>query len=141
MVQRIPERLFTPDLAAAAKSLLLRLSPPATRVVLQHLDAPGWVIVDLDGSVPRSVGPRVPADIPSDWWGRPLIASMPMRYDDSELALEATEEADHLSWQWRPAARCTVHGWFPKDKGWGELRRLVSGIAVQLRELLTLSPS
>jgi hypothetical protein len=143
MEERVPEAFFTVELASEAAVLLRKLSPPAKRVLLCHLDAPGWAIVDLDdpsAKPKREPIPSLASVLSKAWSGEPLISAPRPRQVDHELALSATDYDDRLSWEWEPAPRCTVHGWFPRDLGWTELRRLVSSIAPEMRQLLTYQP-
>jgi hypothetical protein len=65
----------------------------------------------------------------------------PLRKDeDDELALRLTDYGDLQYWEWEPAPRCVVHGYWPRDAAWAELRGLVFSIAPQLREVLTYNP-
>ena len=135
MDRRVPESFFDERLRERARALLCRLSPPATDVVLCHLDAPGWSVADLGTS--RSVEPMDPKSVRR----ASLLASAPKAFRDDALSLKGIVQDGRIFWEWEPAPRCSVYGWFPDEGGWDLLRDLVSIVARQLRELLTYTGS
>jgi hypothetical protein len=109
------------------------LSPPATDVMLCHLDAPGWAIVALELR-----GPEIALAIGSG--GGSVIQPAPELEVDAELALSVMAHPSALFWQWAPAPRCTVYGRLPRDTPIAELRTRIQRIAPPMKALLTYTP-
>jgi hypothetical protein len=130
MDKRVPEAFFDERLREQIRGLLLRISPPANDVVLCHLDAPGWAVVDL--ATPREQAST--KTIPSQ---RPLLVPSPKTFHDPELGLNGLIDGRAIVWEWTPNARCSVYGTFPDPEGWDTLRKVLSSIALPLRSLLS----
>ena len=130
MERRVPESFFDERLRERVRVLLARVSPPTTDVVLCHLDAPGWSVADLGAS------PSAPSD-PTRLPREPLLAPAPKAFADTELSLRGVAQDEKIFWEWEPAPRCSVFGWFPDEQGWDLLRGLLSTVARPLREALT----
>jgi hypothetical protein len=138
MEHRIPETFFDARLAEQVTRLLQRLSPPATEVMLCHMDAPGWRVVDLRGgdSVLHAAGSRPRNPIGSMMNGPVaslLVLAAPEVFVDRALSLRATLQGHRLFWEWNPVPRCSAYGWFPAERSWDELRKLVAAIASPMR--------
>lgn len=125
-MERLPESFFDSALSQEAKALLSKLIPPATEVVMVHMDAPGATIVDFGSgqfASPNLVSPQ------------PVLTNAPQRYRDEEIALSASVQGDTLVWEWTVAPRCFVWGRYPSNE-WDRLRAAVADVRVALRALL-----
>ena len=122
--ERVPESFFDAQRLTRLAQLLASLGPTATDVVLTHLDAPGWSLVDFGRGVRRD-----PAT-------RKLIES-PVRYEDAEQNLHGMSCDGGIQWEWSPVPRATAYGLVRSEGDWALLRTLVAKIAPDLKAALT----
>jgi hypothetical protein len=146
-MKRLPASFFDSLVAERLALLLRRLMPPATDLVLTHLDAPGWSIVDFSDDPLKDTEWKECAE----WLGSfskrrsarspfgPIVVDEPKRYEDSELSLRGTVLRSGLLWEWIPAPRATAYGKLRAEDEWHALRDLVAKIAPDMRIVLTYS--
>jgi hypothetical protein len=128
--ERVPGSFFDAELCARVAQLLVRLKPLATDFFLTHLDAPGWVVVNL-GEESVASKARKP---------EPLLVHATM-YKDEELGIHGTATQNGIQWEWSPVPRATVYGRLGSEGDWQAFRAVVHEIAPRVRAVLTYPAS
>ena len=133
------EGVFDQAMIQRATEAVRQLSPPATDVVLCHLDAPGWVLVDLrphrelSSGILQGLFSSPSTQEPSS---KRTVISRATSYKDAGMALSATLGETGLFWEWEPAPRYAIYGFFPVDQGWTGLQALILRTGAALRAAL-----
>ena len=116
--------------------LVSQLMPPASEILVCHVDAPSWCVLDLGAT--KQPSSAKPSDLFASKTASIIDASSRLR--DDKLGINARVDGGAVFWEWNPIDGLSVYGRLTDADRWDDLVSVAGRIDHSLKTLFALKP-